>query len=136
MSGAPPRGAHPRVLLAAASELLGEREVVAWCRRLLSGQERDDDPDLAWLGGTEDWALYWRRVWGARGLLYVWDDDAATVDAVANGLDDEHWRVREMACKVVRARRLSVLAGEVSALRDDGNDRVRAAADRALATLA
>lgn len=98
--GTPPRGAHPRVLLAAAAQTLGEEEVVTWCARLLRGEDRPDDPDLAWLGGTDDWLPYWRRVWGARGLLYVWSDEA--LEAVAAGLSDPHWRVREAALRVVR----------------------------------
>ncbi|MCK0113367.1 hypothetical protein MWU75_14550 [Ornithinimicrobium sp. F0845] len=126
----PPRGAHPRVLLASAAEVLGEDTVADWCVRLVLGQERADDPDLAWLGGTEDWAAYWRRVWGARGLLYVWDDSALAAVSVA--LRDEHWRVREMGLKVVRAHGLSELTGEVADLRKDDNARVRAAAERAL----
>jgi hypothetical protein len=128
--GTPPRGAHPRVLLAAAAQTLGEDEVVAWCARLLRGEDRPDDPDLAWLGGTDDWLPYWRRVWGARGLLYVWRDEA--LEAVAAGLTDPHWRVREAALRVVRARRLEELTEEVAALSDDPNERVRAAAERAL----
>jgi len=129
-AGGPPRGASPRVLLASAAESLGEQVVVDWCVRLVLGQERPDDPDLAWLGGTEDWLPYWRRVWGARGLLYAWDDGA--VGAVAAALSDEHWRVREMGLKVVRAHGLSQLTGEVADLRADENGRVRAAAERAL----
>lgn len=129
----PPRGAHPRVLLASAVQALGEPAVVAWCVRLIRSRELDTDPDLAWLGGTEDWAAYWRRVWGARGLLYVWDD--AATSAVATALDDEHWRVREMGCRVVARHRLRVLTGEVAGLADDPSDRVRAAAGRALQRL-
>lgn len=130
----PPRGAHPRVLLASAAQVLGAEVVVDWCARLVRGQDRPDDPDLAWLGGTEDWAPYWRRVWGARGLLYVWDPGA--VEAVAAALSDEHWRVREMGLKVVRAQGLTEFTGETAALREDNNARVRAAAERALAVLA
>lgn len=125
--------AHPRVLLASAVDQLGRAEVVAWCCRLILGQDRADDPDLRWLGGTEDWPPYWRRVWGARGLLYVWDDSA--LDAVATALADGHWRVREMGLKVVRAQCLDGLTGEVAALREDENARVRAAAERALVAL-
>lgn len=125
--------AHPRVLLASAAEQLGRAEVVGWCCRLILGQDRADDPDLRWLGGTEDWAPYWRRVWGARGLLYVWDDTA--LDAVAAALADEHWRVREMGLKVVRAHGLSELTAEVAELREDDNARVRAAAERALVAI-
>lgn len=132
-AGTPPYGATPRVLLASAARTMGEKQVVAWCCRLILGRERDDDPDLAWLGGAEDWPSYWRRVWGVRGLLYVWDADA--LDAVATALTDEHWRVREMALKVVRAHRLAPVADEAVALRDDKNARVRSAAERALAAL-
>ncbi len=128
--GSPPRRAHPRVLLASAVEQFGEPAVVAWCGRLVRDQERQDDPDLAWLGGTEDWPPYWRRVWGARGLLYAWQDGA--ISAVEHALSDDHWRVREMGCKVVRARGLDPLTGEVAPLREDRNARVRAAAERAL----
>lgn len=131
----PPRGAHPRVLLAAAAEQLGPAQVVAWCCRLASGEDRATDPDLAWLGGSEDWPAYWRRVWGARGLLYVWDDSAGVVAALAAAVGDEHWRVREMALKVVRARRLQQLDSQVVAALADGHPRVRAAATRALAAL-
>lgn len=129
----PPSGAHPRTLLASAVDQLGEREVVAWCCRLILGQERAEDPDLAWLGGTEDWLPYWRRVWGARGLLYAWHEDA--LEATAAALTDEHWRVREMGLKVVRAHDLTELTGEAAGLRDDDNARVRAAAERALRTI-
>ncbi|WP_256837878.1 hypothetical protein [Ornithinimicrobium faecis] len=129
----PLRGAHPRVLLASAADTLGEDRAVDWCARLILGQERSDDPDLAWLGGTEDWPDYWRRVWGARGLLYVWDDGA--LEAIATALADEHWRVREMGLKVVRAHGLSGLTGETAELREDTNARVRAAAERALAAM-
>ena len=129
----PPAGAHPRVLLASAATTLGEDRVVDWCARLILGRDRADDPDLAWLGGTEDWLPYWRRVWGARGLLYVWDDSA--LEAIATALQDEHWRVREMGLKVVRARGLADLTGEVADLREDPNERVRAAAERALAAM-
>lgn len=129
----PPRGAHPRVLLASAAATLGKDHVVDWCVRLILGQERPDDPDLAWLGGTDDWLPYWRRVWGARGLLYVWDYHA--LDTVSTALTDEHWRVREMGLKVVRAHHLTALAGEAAELRDDQNTRVRAAAERALEAL-
>lgn len=111
---------------------MGEERVVDWCCRLISGEGRPDDPDLGWLGGTEAWLPYWRRVWGARGLLYVWDDSPATIEAVGRAMSDDHWRVREMGCKVVRARHLGQLEGEVAGLMADENLRVRAAAERAL----
>lgn len=131
--GGPPPGAHPRVLLASAARTFGEAAVVTWCARLVEGRERPDDPDLRWLGGSEDWLPYWRRTWGARGLLYVWSPDGA--DVVAGALGDRHWRVREMGLKVVRARSLHGLTGTVARLREDPNARVRAAAERALVAL-
>lgn len=131
--GTPPVSAHPRVLLASAAETFGERDVVDWCCRLVAGQERADDPDLRWLGGTEDWLPYWRRVWGARALRYVWSPVAA--EAVEQALADEHWRVREMGLKVTRSRLLDDLSGVVADLREDPNARVRAAAERALVAL-
>jgi hypothetical protein len=36
--------------------------------------------------------LYWLRVWGARGLLHAYADQAE--DAVIEALSDEHWRER------------------------------------------
>ncbi|GAA1152035.1 hypothetical protein [Ornithinicoccus hortensis] len=137
---APPAGAHPRVLLAAAAAAFGEDAVVDWCCRLVGERERPDDPDLRWLGGSEDWPGYWCRVWGCRGLLYVWPPGEAgrgrTVDVVGQALRDEHWRVREMGLKVARARVLADLTGTVARLREDPNARVRAAAERALVALA
>lgn len=103
-----------------------------WCTRLIRGESGPDDPDLGWLGGTDEWAPYWRRVWGCRGLLYVWGEVPESVSAVRKALGDEHWRVREMACKVVRAQDLGDLATAVGILLQDDNARVRAAADRAL----
>ena len=81
-----------------------------------------DDP-------TVDHAWWW-RVWGLRGLLYVWDDRAG--EAVLTALDDEAWRVREGALRVVARRRLDHDPQRVSDLRDDPVGRVRSAAARAL----
>ncbi len=114
---------------------MGEERVVDWCCRLISGEGRPDDPDLGWLGGTEAWLPYWRRVWGARGLLYVWDDSPATIEAVGRAMSDDHWRVREMGCKVVRARQVEDLFAETEELRRDEHPRVRAAAERAIRVL-
>lgn len=76
---------------------------------------------------------YWRRVWGARGLLYAWDERAA--DAVVEALGDEHWRVREMAAKVVTRHKMGVALTAVAVLREDPVARVRAAAERAVVML-
>jgi hypothetical protein len=76
---------------------------------------------------------YWRRVWGARGLLYAWMPEAA--HAVIAALSDEHWRVREMAAKVIAQRKIGDALPEVTTLREDPVPRVRAAASRAVVML-
>ncbi len=72
---------------------------------------------------------YWRRVWGARGLLHCYDSEADEI--VTAALADEHWRVREMAAKVVAKHRVGAAFDAVAGLRDDPVPRVRAAAARA-----
>jgi hypothetical protein len=120
----------------------GTAQVVAGCIALLQGQGVDDDFILAVGGpaghrvlddGPEQRNQYWRRVWGARGLLYAWTDDAAS--AIVAALADEHWRVREMAAKVVAKRRIGPALDPVAALRGDPVPRVRAAAERATVLL-
>ena len=120
----------------------GTVQVVAGCIALLRGQDVDDDFILALGGpgghrvlddGPEQRNQYWRRVWGARGLLYAWTDVAE--DAVLAALADEHWRVREMAAKVVVKRRIGAAMDPVAALRSDPVPRVRAAAERATVLL-
>ena len=83
---------------------------------LIEGADRKDHPDaMPYFTGVvfdEDspiyypaqWKDYWVRTWGARGLLYVWDDSAAP--AVVAGLDDEHWRPAEMCLKVSTKREI------------------------------
>jgi hypothetical protein len=121
----------------------GTAEVVAGCVALLRGEGVDDDFILA-LGGPGGHRVlddgpaqrnqYWRRVWGARGLLHAWTDEAE--GAVVAALADEHWRVREMAAKVVAKRRIGSALDSVAALRSDPVPRVRAAAERATVLLA
>jgi hypothetical protein len=120
----------------------GTAEVVAGCVALLQGEAVDDDFILA-LGGPGGHRVlddgpaqrneYWRRVWGARGLLHAWTDEAA--GAVVAALADEHWRVREMAAKVVAKRRIGSALDSVAVLRSDPVPRVRAAAERATVLL-
>ena len=100
----PPRDLEAPVgeLVAELADHLGVRATVDLCVELLEGADRKDHPDaMPYLTGVvfdEDspiyypaqWKDYWVRTWGARGLLYVWDDSAAP--AVVAGLDDEHWR--------------------------------------------
>jgi HEAT repeat protein len=120
----------------------GEGEVVARCVSLLSGGDTELDFARAIGGPAADSALgrhprrdqrYFLRVWAARALLYAWDDIAA--EAVIAAMDDEAWRVREMAAKVVARRGLGEALAAVAALQQDPVPRVRAAAARALAVL-
>lgn len=114
---------------------LGEDAVVERAIGLLAGLNVGDEFLLV-AGGTHaqgllDGAppLYWPEVWGARVLLYAWNDTAA--DAVMAGLQNRAWRVREMCCRVAAARHLPAVEYLRELLADD-TARVRAAAARAL----
>ena len=90
--------------------LVGRRRFVEVCVDLLEGADRTTYvPELRYLTGhswerddpildNEAWKDYWVRTWGARGLLYCWDDSATR--AVVTGLADEHYRPAEMCLKV------------------------------------
>jgi hypothetical protein len=120
----------------------GRDQVVDGCIALLAGQEVDDNLIIA-LGGPVAMIVlhdgprqrnqYWRRVWGARGLLHTWD--ARAERAIIAATADEHWRVREMAAKVIAAHAVDAGLEAVAALRADAVPRVRAAAERATARL-
>lgn len=121
--------------LSEAVAALGERGVVDRAVALIGGLSAGDD-FLLIVGGTHaqgvlDGApvLYWPEVWGMRSLLYVWDDSAA--DAVASGLQNQAWRVREMAARVVAERGLPVREALLELLTDEVA-RVRGAGARAL----
>lgn len=121
----------PRVRLLAQE--VGRRPVSAWCAAVLGGADPGDG--VLWVGGRHAAARIeepWPRVWAARALLYVWDDLAC--DAVVAALEDEAWRVREMAAKVVRLRELPG-AHLLPALLRDPLPRVRVAGLRALAAV-
>jgi hypothetical protein len=115
--------------------------VVAGCRALVRGEQADPDlllvlggpPARRFLDGAVHDDKYWLRVWGARGLLWVWDD-AATPEVLL-ALGDDAWRVREMALKVIARQRVGDLVTEVAAARNDPVARVRHAAARALTLL-
>jgi HEAT repeat protein len=71
------------------------------------------------------------RTWGARGLLYVWDESAAP--AVVAGLDDEHWRPGEMCLKVATKREIGEAGPRAAVLAVEGElPRVRMQALRTL----
>ena len=115
--------------------------MIAGCVHLIVGEDVDPALLLAlggpgadkFLDGDSHVDMYWLRVWGTRGLLWVWDGRA--LDAVKLALGDEAWRVREMAIKVVARHRLGDAFPAVAGLRDDPVPRVRTAATRALAVL-
>ena len=126
----------PRVAVAITS--LGEDAVVERAVALLAGFNVGEEFLLV-AGGTHaqgllDGAppLYWPEVWGARVLLYAWNDTAQ--DAVLAGLQNRAWRVREMCTRVAAARRLPATEYLRELLTDD-TARVRAAAARALGEL-
>ena len=111
--------------------------VVNGCVALLNGEPVDDELILALGGPPAEWVRtgepsgpdYWLRVWGARGLLYAWDNSARA--AVLLALDDEAWRVRDMALKVVARHGIEEAVDRVARLQDDSSARVRASAARA-----
>jgi HEAT repeat protein len=120
----------------------GQAQLVRGCVALLRGQDVDDDLVVALGGpaargvldsGPKPAFLYWLRVWGARGLLHAYAGQAE--EAVIEALADEHWRVREMAAKVIARYRIGAALEAVAVLREDPVPRVRAAADRAVMLL-
>jgi HEAT repeat protein len=120
----------------------GERAVVDGCVDLLVDRGADPDLIVALGGPPARWAksgeasgpTYWLKVWAARGLLWNWDEVA--VSAVISVLDDDAWRVREMALKVVARHKIGEAAAIVARLEKDSSPRVRAAAERARVRLA
>jgi hypothetical protein len=124
--------------IAAAVEQLGLDTVVLRSLSLLAGNNEGEEFLLVVGGehaqGILDGApvLYWPELWGTRALLYVWNDSA--IAGVSAALQNQAWRVREMATRVVATRELT-LQDEVGALLLDEVPRVRAAAARALGTI-
>ena len=121
--------------LAAAVAEYGENTVVLRSLSLIAGNNEGED-FLLYVGGEHARGilegapvLYWPELWGTRALLYVWNDSA--VMAVTAALDNQAWRVREMAARVAAARGLEV-EGILTGLLTDDVARVRAAAARAL----
>lgn len=136
---------RPRDWLAAAVAAYGESSLALWCADLIVGTVDPIDPSgipLVALGGApaayyveraadgDPEPDYWPRVWGARGLLYVWN--AGAEDAVVRGLDDAAWRVREMCAKVIRLREIGAAGDRLAELCADEVTRVRVSVLRAL----
>ena len=125
----------PQDRVAAAIAILGEAEVVDRALALLAGLNAGEEFLIVAGGphaqGLLDGAppLYWPEVWGARVLLYAWNDSAR--EGVTAGLQNQAWRVREMCCRVAATRTLDA-AEYLRELLTDDTARVRAAAARAL----
>jgi HEAT repeat protein len=104
--------------------------VISRCVALFDGGEVDPE-FLATIGGVppED-QLYWLRVWALRGLL--WASPGDRVEVLRRALKDDHWRVREMTCKVIARHRVDEVLDAVVALQSDRVARVRRAAERAV----
>ena len=145
MTALPPPSDTDVTLGALVRELaghLGEPATVAVCLDLLGGADRRAYlPELAYLTGLSfepgsprldpaRWKDYWGRAWGARGLLYVWTEDAAP--AVVAGLDDEHWRPAENCLRVSTLRELGAAGPGAVRLLGHRLPRVRAQALRTL----
>jgi HEAT repeat protein len=132
----------PRESVEQECDRRGKDAVVAGCMALLRGDDVDGELVRALGGPPAEWTLtgepagpsYWLRVWAARGLLWAWQDDA--LEPLLAALDDEAWRVREMALRVVARHRLDDALTKAAHLQDDPVARVRAAASRALVRLA
>jgi hypothetical protein len=133
----------PRRRIEAACRALGHDEVIRRCVGLLEGDDLDTDFLVA-LGGSPAARLlaegvpelqsYWLHVWALRGLLWASPGDRA--DVLRRALEDDHWRVREMACKVIARHLVDDLFDAVVGLHADRVARVRAAAERACRRLA
>ena len=127
----------PRASIEAECARRGRDAVVDGCRALLRGEEVDHALVVA-LGGPAASAyapgmpprddVYWLRVWAARGLLWVYESQA--LPELGQATYDEHWRVREMALKVIARQHWGDLLEPAAGLVDDPAARARAAAAR------
>jgi HEAT repeat protein len=135
-------GVTPHDSIQAECHRRGRDAVVDGCLRLLQSGTTDAALLLALAGPAgqkflddgEHADTYWLRVWALRRLLWTWDERAAA--AVCASLRDEHWRVREMALKVVARHQVDDAFETALQLRDDEVARVRSAAERAIVRLA
>ena len=129
----------PRETWAALAREVGEPEAARRCVAMLTADSPGDvadtlrrlgDPAPQALLPDSPWKRYWVRSWGARGLLYVWDESCAP--SVVQGLADEHWRVAEMCVKVCARREIGTGGPGIAALAGHDLPRVRSAVARAL----
>lgn len=132
-------GITPKASVEAECSQHGRERVVSGCVDLLEGRGGDAGLLLALAGPPAEAVLrgeaggpegYWPRVWGARGLLYAWENWASP-SVVAAGRD-ESWRVREMVMKVANRHMVEDAAEVAARLSEDPVPRVRRAAERAL----
>lgn len=133
----------PRQSVEAECQRRGKPAVIDGCVALLEGRGDVDDALVLALGGPAAESVlggaaggkegYWPRVWGARGLLYAWQDRVAP--AIIRATADDAWRVREMAAKVIARHHIGDALTAVDTLRNDDVARVRAAAERAVLIL-
>ena len=131
--------ATPRLRIENACRALGRAEVIRRCVALLDGGDADPECIVA-LGGAPairllgddipDDQSYWLRVWAMRGLLWASPGDA--VQVLRRALQDDHWRVREMACKVIARHRVGDVLDALAVVETDSSIRVRRAAQRAV----
>lgn len=138
-----PLDAHLSVLIGLAVERWGAHGLMDRCVRLYREMDWGDEPELmSFLAGRAGcrWAElgfgtqgYFVRTWALRAMLYAWHESASTT--VIDALEDEHWRPREMALKVVAKRLADGDVDAVARLQDDPVPRVQAAARRALERL-
>ena len=129
----------PAELLGYLEAHVGTRRAAVLCAEVLGDDDPHDHAEMVlYLGGAAgrdlldgggSWKPYWARAWGARGLLYVWDDSCTPV--VLDRLRDDAWRVAEMCLKVC-ARRELACGDDAVRLASHGLPRVRATAARAL----
>ena len=133
------RTATPRLRIESACRTLGHEEVIRRCVALIDGGHVDPE-FLVTIGGVPATRLlveglpeeqsYWLRVWALRGLL--WASPEGSIEVLRNALRDDHWRVREMACRVIARYRVDEVLDEAVDRQSDRVLRVRAAAERAV----
>lgn len=138
-----PLYARPSVLIGLAVKRWGPRGLMDRCVHLYREMDWGDEPELlSYLAGSNGrrWVElgfgtqgYFVRAWALRAMLYAWDESASKT--VIDALDDEHWRPREMALKVVAKRLVDGDVDAVARRRDDPVPRVQAAARQALGRL-